>query len=140
MRLNLPLSAAEPWATCVTAKGTRTHFASSSDDVPLVLGVTSSSADRGAVGQAEWAAAEDIEVLLCYIARFEAVAITLCSNFGSEDAAAGKAAAKAELRRRMELGEVRFVHVLTWFQQLLRQYMKLNDSRKAVRTNQRCCM
>ena len=28
-------------------------------------------------------------------------------NFGSEDATGGKAAAKAELRRRMQLGEVR---------------------------------
>ena len=31
----------------------------------------------------------------------------MCRTFGSEDAAAGKAAAKAELRRRMELSEVR---------------------------------
>ena len=31
----------------------------------------------------------------------------VCRNFGSEDATAGKAAAKAELRRRMQLSEVR---------------------------------
>ena len=30
----------------------------------------------------------------------------MCRNFGSEDANAGKAAAKAELRRRMQLNEV----------------------------------
>ena len=37
---------------------------------------------------------------------WEKVSMMLRRNFGSDDAAAGKAAAKAELRRRMELSEV----------------------------------